>query len=220
MTLSKKVPDTITSWVITGFSIDPLTGLGLTQQATKLNVFQPFFASTNLPYSIKRGEVVSIPIVVFNYLDSDQTARVTLDNTHHEFEFVEVDEEENRLSNRRRKRRGLESQRTKTVEIKSNDGTAVNFMVRPLKVGLMTIKVLAESAVAGDGLERQLRVEPEGVAQFKNEAVFIDLRSEDTFSRSIDITVPDNAVPDSTRVEASAMGDILGPTIENLDKLM
>ncbi|KAG5667284.1 hypothetical protein PVAND_015270 [Polypedilum vanderplanki] len=173
--LSKKVPDTITSWIITGFSIDPLSGLGLTKQPTKLNVFQPFFASTNLPYSIKRGEVVSIPIVVFNYLDSDQTAKVTLYNKDHEFEFVNVADDENKLS---RRRRALETERTKSVEIKSNDGTAVSFMIRPLKVGHITIKVVAESSVAGDGLERQLKVEPEGITQYKNEAIFIDLRND------------------------------------------
>ncbi|KAG5667286.1 hypothetical protein PVAND_015272 [Polypedilum vanderplanki] len=215
--LSKKVPDTITSWIITGFSIDPLTGLGLTKQPTKLNVFQPFFVSTNLPYSIKRGEVVSVPIVVFNYLDSDQTAKVTLYNKDHEFEFVNVADDENKLS---RRRRALETERTKSVEIKSNDGTAVSFMIRPLKVGHITIKVVAESSVAGDGLERQLKVEPEGITQYKNEAIFIDLRNDSKFDKEIEIVVPENAVSDSTKIEASAIGDILGPTIENLNKLI
>ena len=84
--ISKKVPDTITSWIITGFSIDPNTGLGLTKAPRMLNVFQPFFVSTNLPYSIKRGEVVSIPVVVFNYMDVDQQAEVTLVNSENEFE--------------------------------------------------------------------------------------------------------------------------------------
>ena len=91
--MTKKVPDTITSWIITGFSIDPVTGLGLTQTPRKLNVFQPFFVSTNLPYSVKRGEVVSIPIVVFNYMDTDQKAEVILHNNEQEFEFTEIENE-------------------------------------------------------------------------------------------------------------------------------
>lgn len=88
-TLHKKVPDTITSWVITGFSVDPVTGLGLTKNPSKLEVFQPFFVSLNLPYSIKRGEVVSVPIVVFNYMEQDVNAEVTLHNEDQDFEFVE-----------------------------------------------------------------------------------------------------------------------------------
>lgn len=73
--------------------MDPITGLGLTQRPSKLKVFQPFFVSTNLPYSVKRGEVVSIPIVVFNYLDKDQNAEVTLHNNEQEFVFAEPSNE-------------------------------------------------------------------------------------------------------------------------------
>lgn len=160
---------------------------------------------------------MAIPIIVFNYMENDQTAEVTLFNTDKEFEFVEINEEENAVH---RQKRALDSQRKKTVQVKSNDGTSVSFMIRPLKVGHITIKVTAESDMAGDGMEKQLKVEPEGVTQFMNDAVFIDLRNAQSFSTNIDIVVPSNAVPDSTRVEASAIGDILGPSIENLDKLM
>lgn len=191
--------------------------MGLTRQPSKFNVFQPFFVSTNLPYSIKRGEVVAIPVVVFNYLDGDQRAEVTLFNNDGEFEFAEVDEDENQV---RRRKRATETQRKKNVVAKSQSGASVSFMIRPLKVGHITIKVVATSAVAGDGLERQLIVEPEGVTQYVNKAVFIDLRNNPEFKTNVSIMIPKNAVPDSTKIEASAIGDILGPTIENLDKLM
>lgn len=150
-------------------------------------------------------------------MENDQTAEVTLFNSDKEFEFVEINDEENSIH---RKKRSLDAQRKKTVQIKSNDGVSVSFMIRPLKVGHITIKITAVSDFAGDGVERQLKVEPEGVTQFLNEAVFIDLRNNPSFKTNINITVPNNAVPDSTRVEASAVGDILGPSIENLDKLM
>lgn len=180
-------------------------------------MFQPFFVSTNLPYSIKRGEVVAIPIVVFNYLEGDQRAEVTLFNNDGEFEFAEVDEDENQV---RRRKRATETQRKKNVVAKSQSGASVSFMIRPLKVGHITIKIVATSAVAGDGVERQLIVEPEGVTQYVNKAVFIDLRNNPEFKTNVSIMIPKNAVPDSTKIEASAIGDILGPTIENLDKLM
>lgn len=93
--IHKKVPDTITSWIITAFAVDPVTGFGMTETPKNLQVFQPFFVSTNLPYSIKRGEVVAIPIVVFNYMDQDVTAEVTLDNVGQEFEFTEISNEIN-----------------------------------------------------------------------------------------------------------------------------
>lgn len=57
--------------------------------ALQVKVFRPFFVSLDLPYSVIRGEVVSIPIVVFNYLNKDVTAEVTLSNEG-EFEFADI----------------------------------------------------------------------------------------------------------------------------------
>lgn len=92
-TIHKKVPDTITSWVITGFSLDPITGLGLSKEPKSLLVFQPFFVSIDLPYSIKRGEVLSIPVGIFNYLDDEFDVEVTLHNTDRDLEFVQMSNE-------------------------------------------------------------------------------------------------------------------------------
>lgn len=92
-TITKKIPDTITSWIITGFAVDPFSGFGMTKNSRKLEVFQPFFVSLNLPYSVKRGEIIAIPIVVFNYMDNDLDAEVSLDNAGQEFDFIDIAEE-------------------------------------------------------------------------------------------------------------------------------
>ena len=164
----------------------------------------------------RSGEVVSIPVLVFNYMEDDQEAEITLFNTEGEFEFTEINEAENQV----RRRRSLDTQRTKKVLVKSQSGVTVPFMIRPLNVGHITIKVTGTTSMAGDGLERQLIVEPEGVTQYENKAVLIDLRNNREFQTKLSITIPANAVPDSAKIEVSAIGDILGPSIENLDKLM
>lgn len=46
----------------------------------------------NLPYSVIRGEIVAIPIVVFNYMDKDLIAEVVLENRN-QFEFAEISNE-------------------------------------------------------------------------------------------------------------------------------
>jgi CD109 antigen len=204
--VSKKVPDTITSWIISGFSLSSFYGLGISDPTTKLTVFQPFFVTLNLPYSIKRGEILNVQVLVFNYIDSEQHAEVTFFNDENEFEFLDSFSKSPRVI-----RKNL---------IPPQNGVSFTFMIRPLKVGHITIKVVAMSAVAGDGVEQKLLVEPEGVTQYINKAVFIDLRNSPEFKTDFTITIPPNAVPDSTKIEASAIGDILGPSIENLDKLM
>ncbi|KAE8737042.1 Thioester-containing protein, partial [Frankliniella occidentalis] len=143
--IRRAVPDSITSWVVTAFAVDPLYGLGLTPQPSKLTVFRPFFVTVDLPYSVVRGEVVSLPIVVFNYMDRDVTAEVTLEHAG-ELEFADVSNE--------------------------------------------------------------------------NKAILVDLRSSNSFKTNVTLHIPKYIVPGSERIEVSAVGDILGPTIPNLDSLI
>jgi uncharacterized protein YfaS (alpha-2-macroglobulin family) len=43
-----------------------------------LRVFQDFFIDLDLPLSLTVGDEVSVPVVVFNYLDEPQTVRLLL----------------------------------------------------------------------------------------------------------------------------------------------
>jgi len=150
-------------------------------------------------------------------MDTDQTVEVKLHSADDEFEFAEVNDTSSRVENHQIE---TESKRTKRIHIKSQDAESVSFIIRPLKVGFITIKVVATSAIAGDGVERLLIVKPEGVTEYSNAAVLVDLRKDSEFKTNINITIPPNAVPDSTRIKVSAIGDILGPSIDSLDKLM
>lgn len=206
LTLSRKVPDTITSWVITAFSLGAKHGLGLTKNPKTLNVFQPFFVSLNLPYSVKRGEVVAVPVVLFNYLEQDVTTDIVIENEHGDYEFVD-DGEEHTL-------------RKRQVTVASNTGVSTTFLVRFTSVGQIPLKVTATSAVAGDAIVRILQVDPEGVPQFVNKAVFVDLRETDKFETTQVIEVPEKVVPGSLKINVNAIGDLLGGTIENLHQLI
>ena len=66
-TIEVKVPDTITTWHASGFAISSSDGLGVANPA-EIKGFKALFASVNLPYAVTRGELVTIPVVVFNYL--------------------------------------------------------------------------------------------------------------------------------------------------------
>lgn len=56
-------------------------------------------------------------------------------------------------------------------------------------------------------MEVPLLVVPEGYTQFKNTAGFVDLRSKKQYTADLAVVVPKNAVPDSTKVEISAIGN-------------
>ncbi|XP_012527299.1 CD109 antigen isoform X2 [Monomorium pharaonis] len=210
--IGRTVPDSITSWVLTAFSVNDAHGLGLIEEPRKLKVFKPFFISVNLPYSVIRGEIVGIQIVVFNYMNKDLTAEVLLTNEG-QFDFAEVSNEVHDVPK-------LELYRKKKVDIKANSPSSVSFMIIPRELGYITIKATASSVLAGDSVEHKLLVNAEGETQYKNEAVFLDLRNAEQTSANVTINIPNNAVPGSENIQISAVGDILGPSIPNLANLI
>ncbi|XP_071560506.1 thioester-containing protein 1 allele S3 isoform X2 [Temnothorax nylanderi] len=210
--LRRAVPDSITSWILTAFSVNDAHGLGLIEEPRKLKVFKPFFISVDLPYSVIRGEIVGIQIVVFNYMNKDVTAEVLLTNEG-QFDFAEVSNEVHDVPK-------LELYRKKKVDVKANSGSSVSFMIIPRELGYITIKVTANSVLAGDSVEHKLLVNAEGETQYKNEAVFLDLRNADQAGANVTINIPNNAVPGSENIQISAVGDILGPSIPNLANLI
>jgi len=181
-------------------------GLGMTKEASKLRVFMPFFIYLNLPYSIKRGEIIALQAIIFNYMDADYPATVTMFNDKQEFQFMENTANQQKL--------------VKNINTKSSSGTSVRFIIKALKVGYITLKIEASVATAGDKIEQLLLVEPEGIKKYNNEAFLVDLRTATTFTKTVDIVVPPNYVSDSLWIEASFIGDLLGPTIDNLGNLM
>ncbi|XP_061401081.1 thioester-containing protein 1 allele R1-like [Musca vetustissima] len=204
--LSKKIPDTITSWIITGFSINDKTGFCLTDAATKIRVFQPFFLSTNLPYSIKRGEIITVPVTVFNYMDHDLETVVTMDNEDNDYEFVDDTSEGNEL--------------TKKVCVPSNGAETLSFTIKPKIVGDIMLKIKALTPLAGDAMHQKLKVEPEGVTKYENECHFISVPKGLTVEYNLKANIPKDVVIDSEYLEFMVVGDILGPTIKNIDKLV
>ncbi|KAF0289583.1 CD109 antigen [Amphibalanus amphitrite] len=218
--LRETAPDTITSWMISAFSVDNLYGLGVSERPSKLQVFRPFFVSLNLPYAVKRGEVVGIQCVVFNYHQTDLIAEVTLEHQG-DLQFTSFsDEADNEVEGEEKKAPTLELFIKKQVLVPKNDGASVTFMVIPQTLGHVDIKVSARTSVAGDSVQRKLLVKPEGVPQVINTAMLVDLRNTDRFNSSVPIKLPRSFVNGSNSVEVSVIGDILGGSVGNLESLI
>lgn len=217
---SAKVPDTITSWQLSAFSMNEAHGLALNSGKSSIRVFRPFFIKLNLPYSIIRGEIVNIQAIVFNYSKRPMRARVTLDNARNEFELVEA---ANSIGDE--KSLGPESS-TRSVQVPAEDGASVSFLVKPTKLGHIDIRVLARADLASDGVVRKLLVKAEGQTQHFNRAMLVQLKRQaadgqaQVWRQNVTLSVPANAVPDSQRVSVSAIGDILGAGLANPDDLL
>lgn len=54
-----------------------------------------FVLTLDLPYSVQRGEILAVPVVVENNMNQDISVDLTLHNPEHKFEFAEVSNEIN-----------------------------------------------------------------------------------------------------------------------------
>ena len=201
---SATVPDSITSWEASAFAMSSTSGLGVAPSRASLRAFQPFFISLNLPYSVIRGEDLALQVNIFNYLETAQETFVTLRATT-ELEVVGVK---------------IGQDVRKTVTIPANEAASVFFTVTPKVIGHVTVAVTAQTTSAADSVRRQLLVEAEGVAKSYSRGVFIDLSQSGAMSEVLQLTVPSNTVPGSARAIVSVVGDIMGPALNNLDKLL
>lgn len=89
--ISVKVPESITSYIISGVTMNNRFGMGLPLTFPSVTVFLPFFIQFTLPFSIKRGEKLKQNILVFNFLSSDQTVTVSIKKNEAEFQLIDYE---------------------------------------------------------------------------------------------------------------------------------
>ncbi len=192
-TLEVTVPDTITTWMLRAVALSKEKGLGIAE--AQLTAFQPFFLKADLPYSAIRGEEFPVGVAVYNYLDQPQSVLVQIEE---EDWFDLLDES------------------AKTVEIGANDVGGVEFKIRPKKLGIKELKVIARSEEAADAVIKTLIVEPEGVSREIVENLVLSAGSTEFVSTSI----PPFVVVDSGRAYVAVTSSYLTQTIDGLEGLI
>lgn len=217
----KTVPDSITSWMFTGFSIDVDNGLGIAEPKTLL-VRQKFFIKLNLPYSIRWGEVLKVDVSVFNYgaeTSGNLTVGVVLytDQENSDFQLISKKPRCVYVPSGR-------SRESKDLSVAPNSVSSTYFYIKPLKVGKIKLKVKAvgREAKCGDEIETYLRVEHDGITNYRNKPILIDLSESafDSFFLDFRLDITSDAIPKSIKIGASAIGDLLGPALVSVSNLM
>jgi len=205
-TLDKTVPDTLTSWVISGFSLNPEFGIGVTLDSISVEVFRPFFITLNKPYAVVKGEILALQVLVHNYQSNDAEAKIVFDNKEKKFSFEEGD-------------KNAESQ-TKTVSVKSKDVSSVTFLIVPETFGIVKLNVMGTTANSGDAISQPLIVKPPGQKQVGNEAILINLAKGQTFETKMKASFSEKRVEGADYMKVSVVGDLMGSAMKNLDKLL
>ncbi|XP_065672425.1 pregnancy zone protein isoform X2 [Hydra vulgaris] len=211
-----KVPDTITSWYASGFAVSSSAGLGVAVPS-ELRVFQSFFVSLVLPYSVIQGEIVTVPAAVFSYVDrACVTVRVTLESSNGY--------------------KMISNPNTKVCLCGGRTAT-VYFKIQPTVIGKVSIQVtaktLSENVCAAnrkldtsismvDILVKKLLVEPEGLKQEYTFSNFFcpNTSPQKIFKSFFNLTLPANFVKGSVYSKITVVGDIMGSSLDNIDNLL
>ncbi|KAL7011303.1 hypothetical protein ACKWTF_014220 [Chironomus riparius] len=187
---SFKVPDTITSWHISAFSVHPQNGLAL-MDPQELTVKNEFFVKFALPYSIRYKEVLRVDVLVFNYVKSNKPldVKVTLKNLKSkQFQFVEYEKNGNICKPNYSNKTIL----IQNVKVTGMGMKKVSFYIRSNpndaddksnKIKSRIIQVYAEASDGSgktykDRLEKKLKIEPVGVRKFNTEAYTFSVINE------------------------------------------
>lgn len=203
------VPDSITSWVASAFVISEDLGLGLTTAPVELRAFQPFFIFLNLPYSVIRGEEFALEVTIFNYLKDATEVMIVIEGSD-SFDVLMTSNENN-------------STRPKqTVLVPSQDGATLLFPIKPKHLGEIPITVKASSATAADAVTQKVLVKAEGIEKSYSQSILLDLTDSKvpTTMKTLSFSFPPDTVSGSERVQITAIGDILGPSINGLASLI
>ncbi|XP_073826156.1 thioester-containing protein 3 [Musca autumnalis] len=212
-TVHRRLPPSMTSWVVSAFALDPVQGIGITNPVKKMQTYKEFYITTELPYSVRLGETLALPFVVFNNKDSDLDVDVTLYNTNQEFDFPQVD-------NKSQPKPKVELYSRRTVRVLAKTSKSVSFIVTPKRVGPLLVKAVASNQLAGDTVESTLLVEHPGATEIVNKGFLFEMGSSTQRKANVSINIPRNAIPNSAKIEISAVGDVVGSVLGNLENLI
>ncbi|XP_050089959.1 CD109 antigen-like [Anopheles aquasalis] len=150
--LVQTVPHSATSWYITGFSIDTDYGLGIVKQPIRFSTIKIFFILDHLPKSIKRYEAVRLHFTLFSTLNEEFEATVEMFNTKNQTQFVDENGQDTG-----------EVTASKNVDVPANSDAPVSFLVKPMKLGELEIRLNASilQGLISDSFKKIIKVLPE-----------------------------------------------------------
>ncbi|XP_064158216.1 complement C4-A [Anguilla rostrata] len=191
------LPDSITTWEIQTIGISQGKGFCVAEPQ-RLKVFQDFFVSLKLPYSVKRNEQLEVKAVVYNY--KTEPLEVTVKMASAEGLCTAG---------------GGGDAGVRTVSVPANSAVPVYFTVIPLKVARIPIHMTAfASQSAADQIKKYLNVVGEG--ELVSVPTEYSLEARGAKVLEIDIPEPADAIPGlESAASISIRGGVMGESADN-----
>jgi CD109 antigen len=211
-TLTRKVPyENPQNWKVSGFSVDPIYGLGVNNNLGTIQVNRNFHITTRIPHSMKVGELLSVPITAFNRFNTSLRVEISVKKSDDDFLIINEKDATGLVNS------GALSEK-KEILIPAASQVTTKFILKFMRAGDKKININAVSNIAVDEIEHNLHVNHEGFPRIMNKKFFIDLRNNQEFKTNVTLSVPNyNVIPQSIKLEASGRSNILGLISEKLE---
>ena len=191
--LTLPIADSITEWRVSALASSADGKLGALSKPLK--VFQDFFVDLDMPVALVRGDEVTIPVAVYNYLTEPQTVRIEL-------------KQEPWFEARGATRMAV------ALGPGAVDGREVR--IRVLQAGRHRLSLRADGTKLSDALARELLVSEAG--QERSDSASGTLLPGET--ARVTVQVPDAAVQGSSRLMAKLFPSRLSSALDGLENAL
>ncbi len=183
--------DSITTWRLGVMASSQRGELGA--KNVGIRVFQDFFVDLDLPVALTQNDEISIPVAVYNYLQTAQKVKLQIEQQPW---FTLQDDAE------------------KTLTIASNDISVVYFRIKAMNFGMQKLKVTALGDKMSDAIQREIQVYPDGKAM---EVTWGNWLKGDSTQG---IELPGNAIQGASRVEVKIYPGMVSQVLSGLDGML
>ena len=209
-----EAPDTVTTWVGDAFCTSSEFGISVAKEQ-QLIVDQDFFIDMKLPFSIKRDELLPLNVTAFSKL---KELNLPLKIKVIESDDYKLDGSEYQVCVK------PQDSETQTFTVKARELNEVNITVEAVIESFKGCD-LGQDAAQGfkDAIQKPIQVRPEGfpVEKVQSEFVCRQAGDEEATIDLAELNIPlDDLVKGSERAWVTVSGDVLAPSMNNLEKLV
>ena len=195
-TIEIPLADSITAWRMTGLANSLAGGLG--SRLGSITVFQEFFVDLSLPATLTLGDEITVPVVVYNYLDEPQEVEIAVSD---DAWFT------------------LLSPAVQTLGLAPREVASVPLRIRAEQVGWHDLEAVGRAGEVGDGLRRRIEVLPSGKQTDEAMSDLLEATSEGTRVR-FEFHPPADAVPGAAELLVKLYPGVFAQAIEGLDSIL
>ncbi|KAJ8681561.1 hypothetical protein QAD02_017353 [Eretmocerus hayati] len=211
------VPKTPVHWMIGAFGMSPTKGFGMLQNALDYIAVLPFYINVEMPDFCKQGEQIGVRVSVFNYMRHNIEATVVLHGSP-DYKFVHVEPHGIVQSYNPRTSFG---EHQFFIWIRAQTAEIVYIPIVPVRLGDIEVRIHATTLIGSDSAKRTLRVEADGLPQYRHQSVLLDLTNRAYAFQYMHVNITETPIIPyqedrfyifgSNKARISVVGDVVGP---------